>query len=266
MKTKLLIISAIILFTQWQCTESTTEPVTDENSGSIRIILVDSPASLDSLVVCVSRVEVHKSGADTTEAGWTVINDSLRYFDLLQLQNGASAVLGDTSLTEGKYTQIRLIVEDNSYVIESGMKYPLIIPSGSQSGIKLNHSFDIEAGKLYELYLDFDADKSVILTGSGDYILQPVIRLVPVVISGTISGQVLPVESDPTITAFNSVDTITTFTDMNGFFTLMAVPEGIYDVSVLPADTSVYIDTTLTSIIVTANQNTDLGIITLHSK
>ena len=54
----------------------------------------------------------------------------------------------------------------------------------------------------------------------------------PVVISGSISGQVLPVETDPTIWTVSGTDTISTFTDLNGFFKLMALPEGNYDVNI----------------------------------
>ncbi len=260
----------VLLIVLWQCTENnTTEPVSGNqipSKGSIRIVLIDSPSTLDSIVICVSRVEVHKSGTDTTSGSWTVINDSLRYFDLLLLTNGASAVLGDTSLTEGKYTQIRLIVEDCNYVVDNGIKYPLTIPSGTQTGIKLNHSFEIESGKLYELFLDFNVDKSVHITGNGKYKLKPTIRVMPVVISGSISGQVLPVETDPTIWTVSGTDTISTFTDLNGFFKLMALPEGNYDVNITPADTLVYRDTTLIGINVFANQNTEIGTITLEMR
>jgi hypothetical protein len=258
----------ILLMTIWQCSENnTTEPVSGNQTlgkGSLRIVLIDSPSKLDSIIICVSRVEVHKSGSDTTEGSWTVINDSLRYFDLLLLTNGASAVLGDTSLTEGKYTQIRLIVEDCNYVIDNGMKYPLTIPSGTQTGIKLNHSFEIENGKLYELFLDLNVEKSVLITGNGKYKLKPTIRVIPVVISGSISGQVLPLDADPTIWTVSGTDTVSTYTDPNGFFKLMALPEGDYDVHITPADTLVYRDTTITGVEVFANANTDIGIINLE--
>ena len=260
-----LSILFVLLLALWQCSENnTTEPPTNGGEGSIRLTLIDSPSTLDSVVICVSRVEVHKSGSDTTEGSWTVINDSLRYFDLLLLQNGASAVLGDTSLSAGKYTQIRLIVENCNYVVDDGVKYPLTIPSGTQTGIKLNHSFEIESEKLYELYLDFNVDKSIIITGNGQYKLKPTIRVVPVVISGQISGQVLPLDADPTIWALVGADTASTFTDLDGFFKLMALPEGTYDVHIIPADTLMYQDTTIANVSVVANQNTDIGIVTLE--
>jgi hypothetical protein len=260
----------ILLITIWQCSENnTTEPPSDAQTlgkGSIRLLLIDSPSTLDSIVICISRVEVHKAGTDTTDGSWTVINDSLRYFDLLLLTNGASVVLGDTTLTEGNYTQIRLIVEDCNYVVDAGTKYPLTIPSGTQTGIKLNHSFEIESGKLYELYLDFNVEKSVLITGSGKYKLKPTIRVMPVVISGSISGQVLPLDADPTVWTVSGTDTISTFTDLTGLFKLIALLEGTYDVHITPADTLVYHDTTITAVNVFANQNTDIGTITLEAR
>jgi hypothetical protein len=267
MKAKSILILFVLLLALWQCSEYiSTEPTTIGGEGSIRIMLIDSPSTLDSVIICISRVEIHNSGTDTTEGSWTVINDSLRYFDLLLLQNGASVVLGDTTLTAGKYTQIRLIVEDSNYVVDNGTKYPLTIPSGTQTGIKLNHSFDIESGKLYELYLDFNVDRSIIITGNGQYKLKPTIRVVPVVISGSISGQVLPLDADPTIWTVVGTDTASTFTNLSGFFKLMALLEGTYDVNIIPADTLTYRDTTITNVSVIANQTTDIGTVILNTK
>ena len=154
-------------------------------------------------------------------------------------------------------------MEDGSYVIDDGVKEKLNIPSGSQSGIKLTHSFDIESGNLYEFYLDFNVDKSIIQTGNSQYKLKPVIRIVPHIISGSISGQVLPLGVDPIIWTMAGSDTVSTFTDVNGLFKLMALPEGIYDVNIIPADTVMYKDTTITGINVLANQNIDIGTVVL---
>jgi hypothetical protein len=257
----LVLFIGVLLFIS--CSDQTTNVPVDEQNGAIRLYLVDSPSELDSVIICIDRVEVHKSGSDST-SGWFVINDSTRYFDLLQLTNGASAVLGDTSLAPGQYTQIRLIICDSSYVIDQGVKHFLEIPSGFQTGIKLIHQFTIEAGNLYELLLDFNVDKSIIITGNGTYKLKPTIRVMPVVISGSISGQVLPLDAMPAIWTVYGADTITTYTNPDGFFKLMALHEGFYDVNIVPADTLVYRDTTFTNVQVIANQDTDIGTVTLE--
>jgi len=259
----LIIILSFIMYIG--CSDQTTNVPTSEQNGSIRMYLVDSPASMDSVIICVTQVEVHKSGSDST-SGWFVINDSTRYFDLLQLANGASAALGDTSLSPGQYTQIRLIIGPGSYVIDGGVRHDLIIPSGSQTGLKLNHQFTIESGKLYELLLDFNADKSIVITGNGTYKLKPTIRVMPMVISGSISGQVLPLEALPTIWTVYGTDTITTYTNLQGFFKLMALPAGFYNVNIVPADTLVYRDTTITDVHVMVDQGTDIGTVTLETR
>lgn len=257
-------LALLSIFIYFGCSDQTTNVDPVDQNGRLKIHLIDSPAQLDSVIICVTRVEVHRAGSDST-SGWFVINDSTRFFDLLQLTNGASVILGDTSLPAGQYTQIRLFIGDGSYVIDQGTKHDLEVPSGSQSGLKLIHQFTIEAGKLYELLLDFNVEKSIVITGNGKYKLKPTIRVTPIVISGSISGQVLPLDAQPTIRTVYGTDTITTYTDLQGFFKLMGLPQGIYDVNIIPADTLIYRDTTITNIQVMANQDTDIGEITLET-
>jgi Domain of unknown function (DUF4382) len=247
------------------CTDQTTNVDPDDQNGRLKMYLVDSPAALDSVIICVTRVEVHRAGSDST-SGWFIINDSTRYFDLLRLTNGASAILGDTSLPAGQYTQIRLIIGEGSYVIDQGVKHDLEIPSGSQTGLKLIHQFTIESGKLYELLLDFNVEKSIIITGNGKYKLKPTIRVIPLVISGSISGKVLPLDAQPTIWTVYGIDTITTYTDLQGLFKLMGMLQGLYDVNIIPLDTLLYRDTVITGVQVIANQDTDIGTVTLQPK
>lgn len=256
-----ILLLPIVLWTGCSDDSTTVEPVAQ--NGRLKMYFVDSPAAFDSVIICVEKVEVHKSGNDST-SGWFVINDSTRYFDLLLLTNGASAVLGDTSLSAGQYTQIRLMIGNGSYVIDSGVRHDLEIPSGSQTGLKLTHQFTIESEKLYELVLDFNVEKSILITGNGKYKLKPTIRIMPIVISGSISGQVLPLDVQPTIWTVYGNDTISTFTDSQGFFKLMALYQGIYDVNIIPADTMMYRDTIITGIQVIPNQETNIGLVEIQ--
>ena len=258
-------LSMLSFFVLIGCSDQTTNVDPVDPNGRLKMYLIDSPAALDSVIIYVTRVEVHKAGNDST-SGWFVINDSTRYFDLLQLTNGASAILGDTSLPAGQYTQIRLFIGDGSYVIDQGIKHDLEVPSGSKSGLKLIHQFTIESNKLYELLLDFNVEKSIIITGNGQYKLKPTIKVTPVVISGSISGEVLPLDAQPTIWTVYGIDTITTYTDLQGHFKLMGLLQGLYDVNIIPLDTMVYRDTVITGVQVIANQETDIGIVTLQPK
>lgn len=257
---KLVMLSMMIVALFIGCSEDSTGPA--QGTGVLKMYLVDSPSSYDSVIIFVSRVEVHRAGDDST-AGWYVINNILRSFNLLQLRNGASAVLGDSILTSGDYTQIRLILTDGNYVIDNGVKHDLIVPSGTQTGIKLNHAFTIEPNAIYELMLDFNVDKSIHITGNGHYMLKPVIRCMPMIISGTISGQVLPLDAQAIIFTTVGLDTVTTYPDTLGFFKLMALPQGTYNVEIDPLN-AVYKDTVITGVNVLANQNNNIGLVQLQ--
>ena len=244
------------------CSSSPTSP---NQMGTLSVLLVDSPTSYQQVNIVVSRVDVHAAGSDST-SGWFTINDVPATYDLLELTNGASKVLGDRQLAVGKYTQIRLIIGDGSNVVINGTTYPLQIPSGMRTGIKLNNEFVIAAGRLYELVLDFNADRSIDQTGNGTYVLSPVIRVEAVVTSGSISGIVLPVAARATVSAILPPDTVSTFADtLTGAFKIMALPAGTYSVAITPSDT-LLADTTIANVNVVAQQNTNLGTVTLRAK
>jgi hypothetical protein len=256
-----LILMALSTFFFWGCSEDSTFSSPEPGVGEIRMYLVDAPNTFETVNIVVTEVAVHQADEDSN-GGWWVVNDSTATYDLIELTNGANAILADEQLPAGHYTQIRLYVGAGSNVVVDGVSYPLVIPSNS---IKLNHQFDIEEGMLYELTLDFEAEESINQTGNGTYMLNPVIRVEANAISGTISGIVVPASAQALVWTVAGMDTISAWADTtSGEFMLMAVPEGTYDVTVTPYVTT-YSDTTITDVMVTAQQNTDLGTIQLSS-
>jgi hypothetical protein len=167
-------------------------------SGTLGVSLTDSPAcGFDEVNVTVSKVRVHQSGdASENAGGWSEITLSpARKINLLDLTNGVLESLGETALPAGHYTQLRLVLvanngssaTNNSIVLTSGTpagEIALITPSAVQSGIKLVHEFDVAAGLRVDLVLDFDACKSVVALGNGDYLLKPVIKVIPTELNG----------------------------------------------------------------------------------
>ena len=246
------------------CSQEETAPNSFEEQGQLKIYLIDNPAVFDAVNIVVTRVEAHLSGADST-SGWVVLSDSTATYDLLVLRNGVSAVLADSVLPAGNYTQLRLIVGDGSTVVVDGMTHPLEIPSGTQTGVKLNHPFSIPAGGIVELTLDFDADRSVIQTGSGDYQLQPVIRVQATTASGSISGVALPLDAQISVYTTVGSDTVSASPDSGtGFFKLMALPEGTYTVSFRPANPA-YEEMAVSGVEVLPGQDTGLGVVLIGS-
>ena len=242
--------------------ESASEP--GSGTGEVKMVLVDAPAAFDEVNIVVSSVAVHTSSNANEQAGWTTINDVPATYDLLELRNGMSAVLGTSRLAPARYTQIRLMLDAGSNIVVGGSTFPLEIPSGIQSGVKLTHPFTVEEDKLYELTLDFDADRSVVRQGSGAYRLQPTIRVVATVTSGTISGIVQPDSARAVVYALSGTDTVATALPdtSTGAFKLVALPEGTYDVSV-EATVGSFQPFTQSGVAVVRQQDTNLGTIVL---
>lgn len=260
MKTLAVTLTALFLFTMG-CSDDSTSP--SQGNGSIKLYMTDSPASYDSVIVFIQRIEVHRSSNDSTE-GWIVIDNNLRSFDLLQLRNGTTIVVGDSVLPSGTYNQIRLVLTDGCYVVDGGIKHDLTVPSGMQSGIKINHTFTIQANALYELMIDFNVELSIHITGNNNYILRPVLRCIPLSSSGSVSGQVQPIDAQAIIFTTSGSDTITTYTDLLGYFKLMALTSRTYDIRI-NALNPLYRDTVITGVNVMSKQNANLGVVVLQN-
>ena len=93
-------------------------------------------------------------------------------FDLIELID-VTEFLGETELTSGKYTQIRLLVSSINLEVD-GEPVTLKVPSNK---IKLVKPFTISTNKTTTLTLDFDAEESVHQAGS-KYILKPTIKVI----------------------------------------------------------------------------------------
>lgn len=167
---------------------------TAATSGTLRLALTDAPAcGYDAVNVTVQKIRVHQSStASDADAGWSeVVLNPARKINLLNLTNGVLDELGQTPLPTGRYTQLRMILADNtgntlanSVVPTGSSEVALKTPSGQQSGVKANINIDIAENKLADFVLDFDACKSVVTAGnSGQFLLKPVVSVIPRYIS-----------------------------------------------------------------------------------
>jgi len=241
------------------CSEKDDSSPTSSNTpGTLRLLITDAPAQYDEVFVSFSEVSVH------FEDQWITVSDSVQTYDLLELSNSITAVLGTKTLSPGNYGQIRLkTIDDSTRVVIGGESFPLKVPSGSSSGLKLGGGFEIVSGVTTELVLDFDAARSIHEKGhKEEFTMNPVIRIVATLQSGSISGHVTNVENAPVAYAIAGTDSMTTFVDMtNGDFILGFLPPATYNVTVTDSlDRSFSTD----NITVTIGQSEDIGDITLQ--
>ncbi len=203
-------------------------------AGTVHFSLTDAPAcGFDAVNVTVAKIRVHQSAtAADTDAGWTDVTlNPARKINLLTLTNGVLSDLGQAPLPAGHYTQTRLVLVGNtsaapfanSVIPSGGAETTLDTPSAVQSGLKLNHEFDVAPGALADFTLDFDACKSVVTRGNGSYGLKPVITVIPTIVSGAINGVigVVPSASRAVVSAqLNGVVVKSTVPDASGAFSL----------------------------------------------
>lgn len=187
-------------------TSTTAAPTQAAATGSLEVRVTDAPPSAEvtSVMVTVSGVEIHQAGlaaqqstststsaststsggqtsvpASTAENGWIPMTLSgASTFDLLKVK-GLEQVLATGDLAAGTYTQIRMTITKVQVTLQGGQPQDATLPSGKLLFVE---PFDVVAGKATVLLFDFDAARSVIVTGGngnsgGKIIFKPVIRL-----------------------------------------------------------------------------------------
>ncbi len=162
--------------------ELVLEAATPEEAVGLRSAAASPEAGpvgeIRAILVRILRVELCRVDSD-----WTVavdFGDGGRVFDLLALADDAAA-LGFAELEAGEYEQIRLILaRDNEILADRGAgdeTLPLRVPSGENTGVKLVGGFIVGAAGVTRVPLAFDPYASVHLTGSGEYLLRPAVRV-----------------------------------------------------------------------------------------
>lgn len=158
----------------------------------------------EKVVVVFTGVELKPSGGPQFSIDFCDPNDlpSCKSIDLTELQNGVTDdLLTGEVVDAGQYQWLRLKVvaerdrQDASYILleTNGKQFPLYIPSGAETGLKLVRPFVVAQGGITRLVADFDVRKSVLAPPGiveTNYVLKPTIRLMDELETGTIEGQV----------------------------------------------------------------------------
>jgi len=170
MKTKHLMLCLVILtgtIAFFSCSKNNAS-----GSSNLRVMLTDAPASFDAVNVDIREVRVNFRDDST---GWVSLNTNAAVYNLLKLQNGVDTLLATGTVQTGTLKEIRLILGTNNTVVVGGTSFPLTIPSGEESGLKIKVGKNVSAG-LDSLVVDFDAALSI-KSEPGGYKLRPVLRI-----------------------------------------------------------------------------------------
>lgn len=158
-----------------------------EGDARVQVQLTDAPADhIESADVWISRVYLQggdddgEDAEDSASGRVDLFNDpdNPREYDLLDLQNGVVADLTDPIAVEsGTYGQLRLVVDSARIRLAEGFTFAdgesemtLFVPSGSQSGIKVQliEPIDATADDLTIVLVDFDVEQNFVFQGPED--------------------------------------------------------------------------------------------------
>lgn len=226
-----LVIAFVSLATISSCKKDKSTSSTSSQQAKVNLRLTDGPASYDAVYLDLQQIEFKEEGRATI----MLYPYRPGLYDILRFKNGLDTLLVNATVPVGKIEQIRLILGSNSYIVDGGVSYPLGTPSAQESGVKLNLHQTLEANVSYDIWLDFDAGKSIVKTGSDNYKLKPVIRAYSIITNGRIEGYVFPLNAFATVYVSNGVDEYAAIpSPVDGRFVISGLPEGMYHMTVEP--------------------------------
>lgn len=254
MKTRVIqftmILLASVFFGLTSCQEDTESM--EAGKGKLVVKLTDAPFPVDLVdqaLVTIDRIEIRRS-SDSLEgdqelegSSFIVLSEETMQFNLLELRNGITADMLAMHIDTGSYDMIRLHVVESEIILKDGTSFPLTIPSGMSSGlkIKISPALSIEGNETSVVLLDFDVSKSFVVQGNvklnngiKGFTFKPVIRAVWQEVSASIEGKVVDETGAPVKEAYVQViqaDTLFTsaLTNEAGQYAVIGIPVGTYN-------------------------------------
>ncbi len=164
------------------------------------VLLTDAPfpaGLVDRVEVYVSQIAASMTADTLPEAQrWVIVGEPRRRFDLLALQQGATALAGQSQLETGRYLAVRMTVNGDSsrIVLHDGrtarVRWPatgdVIVPAVVEQPVVISGSGDT-------LVLDFDVGRSFVYNVDPlfDFVFVPALRAVRADSTGWLTGTVL---------------------------------------------------------------------------
>ena len=141
----------------------------EPTTSHVRLHLTDAPGpEVESAVVWISGAFLVPGDED----GPIVVTDEAQEFDLLLLQDGVTALLGDATVPAARYSQLRLVVDSARLTLVDGATFEdgtdtklLKVPSGDRSGIKVSFPGQLDLTTDAEVVVDFDVAANFVFQG-----------------------------------------------------------------------------------------------------
>jgi len=234
-----------------------------DNQSKVSFYLTDAPMD-----TTVSEVNINIQRVEYTlgeEGAWQSLPMEPTMCNILNLTNGTDTLLSNIFLTEGdQIKQVRLVLGDgNNLVMKDGTVEQLATPSGQSSGVKLNVHAVATLTSGYSIIIDFDAARSIVKNGNGEYSLKPVIHSYIAQNTAAIDGNILPKDVVYQVYTIQGTDTISTYSEpeRDNYFMLHGLTSGDYTLTYVNSVTGAEVQSN--ALTVTGGTDIHLGAVTL---
>jgi len=253
-----------------------------------KVLLTDDPFPYDTVAsvnIYVSRVEASTHYPyDTTAAGtWVEIAAPKKRFDLLTLQQGATAFAGEGALDAGQYTAIRMTIDVDSSTIKYTDGADAVVHWGSAGETVLFAQVESPLSVSTtgaEIVIDFDLGRSFQynLYGTKEFTFVPWLRAVNSAATGSIAGTVsaMDIEGQSSVSLPNADVTVyggdsarrftwyvvaTGHTDAAGHYKIAFLQPGSYIVRIEQPSFPTLAPLTTTDVSVAVGATTSLSVV-----
>lgn len=148
------------------------QQATGGDDGRAVFTMTDAAADMGAVSevrVTVDRVRVHSEAE-----GWTTVSSDSQTYDLLELKaSNTQKLFADVDIDAGNYTKLWLDIS-NVVVVDGEGEHDATLPSGT---LRMQSDFVVEPDSTATATFDFVADESLHVTGNGEYIMAPVVRV-----------------------------------------------------------------------------------------
>ena len=279
------IVATTLVYTSCRKESSTSVPGGQQR---VQIRLSDNPIPYAAVYVDIQRVEVqvipdtclnkydddndqngdddHDHNHDSHCSAWDTLDIHPGVYNLLHLANGTDTILASGFTVSGKITKIRLTLGDHNSVVIDSVSYPLTLYNNIHHVTISIRGEDVDmiSPSSLQLWLDFDAGRSIVRLDNNHFVLKPFLRIWLPAHTSSISGRILPARAHAIVAAIFNGDTLVAIPrEDDGGFKIRGIASTTTDLFI-NATANGYRDTTIAGIGLTIGSNKDIGTIQLH--
>ncbi len=169
----LVVAGGIFFFTQKPATN--TSAMSTSTSATGKVIFSISDAAMDMSAISEVNMTVSSMSVHSEAKGWVTVSSVPHTYKLLELNaKNESQLFADFQAPVGTYDSVRLDVDKIVVVTRTGVTKEAKLPSNE---LKIESELVVNGDATSSINFDFLADKSLHLTGNGNYVFAPVVHV-----------------------------------------------------------------------------------------